>query len=120
MVNGLKLLDRRKQRVRSHIRKVAGERMRLAVHRSNNHIYAQVIDDKTGRTLASASTLDADLQKKLESGGNKEAAKLVGGLIAERAKKAKIVEVVFDRGGYRYHGRVEALAEAARAGGLKF
>lgn len=96
------------------------ERPRLNVYRSLNHIYAQIIDDKAGRTLVSASTLDKELKGKLESTGNKEAARAVGKLVAEKALAKGITEVVFDRGGYIYHGRVKELAEGAREGGLKF
>ena len=107
---------RRHARVRKHVRGSA-ERPRLAVFRSNSHIYCQVIDDDAGRTLAAASDLEADLRK----GGDKTArAKSVGGRLAERAKSAGVTEVVFDRGGFRYHGRVQALADAAREGGLSF
>lgn len=114
---------RREIRMRKHARvrnKISGtpERPRLAVFRSLNHIYAQVIDDVNGRTLASASTLDKEI--KVENGGNIQAAEQVGKLVAERASKAGIEQVVFDRGGYVYHGRVAALAEAAREAGLKF
>ncbi|HYM33385.1 MAG TPA: 50S ribosomal protein L18 [Candidatus Cybelea sp.] len=115
-----KLMVRRRQRVRSHIRKVAGDRPRLSVHRSGRHIYAQVIDDTSGRTLAAASTLDKDLRAAMKSGADKAAAGAVGKLIAERAKAAGVEKVVFDRGGYMYHGRVKALADAAREGGLSF
>jgi large subunit ribosomal protein L18 len=96
------------------------ERPRLAVYKSGRHIYAQVIDDGSGSTLAHASSLDAGLKKESPKGTNKDAAGKVGGLIAERAKKAGVKQVVFDRGGYRYHGRVKALAEGARAAGLEF
>jgi large subunit ribosomal protein L18 len=96
------------------------ERPRLCVYRSNEHIYAQVIDDRSGRTLASASSLDADARKDLKGGSNVAAAKLIGKKIAERTRAAGIEQVVFDRGGYMYHGRVEALAAAAREAGLKF
>lgn len=96
------------------------ERPRLNVYRSLNHIYAQIIDDKAGRTLVSASTLDKDLKEKLEITGNKGAAKEVGKLVAERALAEGIKEVIFDRGGYIYHGRVKELAEGARESGLKF
>jgi len=113
------LFTRRRQRIRAKLRKVGGGRHRLSVFRSNNHIYAQVIDDTAGRTVASASSLEKDLRGDL-AGGNVDAAKVVGKLIAERATKAGIDEVYFDRGGYIYHGRVKALAEAAREGGLKF
>lgn len=107
----------RHSRVRA---KVSGtkEVPRLNVFRSNNNIFAQIIDDEAGVTLVSASSIDKDL--KLENGGNVEAATKVGKLVAERAKKAKISKVVFDRGGYLYHGRVKALAEAARENGLEF
>lgn len=114
------LFTRRKQRTRSKLRKRAGERLRLTVFRSNLHIYAQVIDDRRGRTLAAASSLEKGLRAKLRAGGNVEAAGAVGALIAERAAAAGIKDVVFDRGGVRYHGRVKALAEAAREGGLSF
>ena len=114
------LFTRRKQRTRSKLRKRAGERLRLTVFRSNLHIYAQVIDDRQGRTLAAASSLEKGLRAKLRAGGNVEAAGAVGALIAERAAAAGIKDVVFDRGGVRYHGRVKALAEAAREGGLSF
>jgi large subunit ribosomal protein L18 len=110
-------------RVRIRIRqRVRGEkeRPRLAIFKSGRHIYAQVIDDGTGSTLAHASSLDAGLRKAAKSTASKEAAGKVGGLVAERAKKAGITKVVFDRGGYRYHGKVKALAEAARQGGLEF
>lgn len=120
MAKQLKLLNRRKERVRTRIRKQSTGRIRLTVHRSSNHIYAQLIDDRDGRTLASASSLDPELAKKLKNGGNKEAAEKVGLLIADRAKKANVDKVVFDRGGYIYHGRVQTLAEAARKGGLDF
>jgi len=96
------------------------ERPRLCVHRSTRHIRAQVIDDSTGRTLASASSLDKDVRAQIKGGGNIAASKVVGKIIAERAKTQKIENVVFDRGGYQYHGRVQALAEAAREAGLKF
>ena len=96
------------------------ERPRLAVYKSGRHIYAQVIDDGSGLTLAHASSLDSGLRKDSPKGGNREAAGKVGLLVAERAKKAGVTRVVFDRGGYRYHGRVKSLAEAARKGGLEF
>jgi large subunit ribosomal protein L18 len=111
---------RRKNRVRTKLRVVAAERPRLSVHRTLKNISVQVIDDKQGRTVASASTLDADLRKQIKNGGNAEAAKIVGKAVAERAKKAGVNTVVFDRGGYLYHGRVKALAEAAREAGLSF
>ncbi|AWK86610.1 50S ribosomal protein L18 [Azospirillum thermophilum] len=120
MLKPKQLHERRKLRVRAQIAKKAGGRVRLSVFRSNLHIYAQVIDDESGRTLASASTLEKELREQLKHGGNVEAAKRIGGLIAERAKAAGVTEVVFDRGGYIYHGRVKALADAAREGGLSF
>ena len=107
---------RRHNRVRKKIRGTA-ERPRLAVHRSNKHLTAQIIDDYAGATLASASTHEADLQG---TGTSLEAAKKIGQLVGERAKAAGVDKVVFDRGGYRYHGRVAALAEAARESGLEF
>jgi large subunit ribosomal protein L18 len=112
--------ERRQARVRRAIRLYAGGRPRLSVHRSGKHIYAQVIDDVQGRTLAAASSADKSLRESLKTGGNVEAAKAVGKLVAERAAAAGIREVVFDRGRYLYHGRVRALAEAAREGGLNF
>ena len=110
--------ERRKLRVRRQLKKVANGRPRLSVYRSSKHIYAQVIDDTAGRTLAAASTKDKDYSG--EKGGNVEAAGLVGKQIAERAIKAGVENVIFDRGGYIYQGRVKALDEAARAAGLKF
>ena len=120
-----KTIDRRavRTRIRRRVRrKVAGTaaRPRLAVFRSLKHIYAQAIDDETGRTVASASTQDKELRGSLKGGGNVDAAKQVGGLIARRLKEAGVESIVFDRGGFLYHGRVRALAEAAREGGLKF
>jgi large subunit ribosomal protein L18 len=94
--------------------------LRLTVHRTNSHIYAQIIDASGGKVLATASTAEKEVRGKLKNGGNKEAAAIVGKRIAERAKQAGIEKVAFDRGGYSYHGRVKALAEAARAGGLQF
>ncbi len=112
--------DRRKARVRRAIRKAANGRPRLSVFRSSKQIYAQVIDDEKGRTLASASTLEKDLKGKLKTGADVAAAKEVGRLVAERAVQAGVKQVVFDRSGYLYHGRVKALADAAREGGLDF
>jgi large subunit ribosomal protein L18 len=114
------LIKRRARRVRSHLRAVGRGRPRLSVYRSNKHIYVQVIDDGQGVTLASASTLDGDIRTDGQSSGSVAAAIKVGELIASRAKSAGIGEVVFDRGSYLFHGRVKALAEAARAGGLRF
>jgi large subunit ribosomal protein L18 len=116
----LKSVDRRKARVRGALKTRAGGKPRLSVFRSHKNIYAQIIDDGRGATLAAASTLDGDLKSKLKTGSDKAAAAEVGKLVAERAKKAGIEAVVFDRGGYLYHGRVKALADAAREGGLKF
>ena len=112
--------DRRKKRVRRAIKSRLGSRLRLSVFRSDKNIYAQIIDDTKGITLVSASTLEKDIKSKIKKGSSKLAAEETGKLIAERAKKAKISEVVFDRGAYIYHGRVKALAEAARNGGLSF
>jgi len=111
-------IQKRAQRIRRQIKKVANGRPRLSVHRTSLHIYAQIIDDAKGHTLAAASTLEKDTKGK--SGANVAAASAVGKLLAERAKKAGVTEVVFDRGAYIYHGRVKALAEAAREGGLSF
>ena len=96
------------------------ERPRLCVFRSLKHIHAQIVEDRTGRTLAAASSVDKEVRKQLKGGGNIAAAKVVGKAIAERARAAGVEQVVFDRGGYQYHGRVQALAEAAREAGLKF
>ena len=111
--------ERRKLRIR---RKINGTevRPRLTVFRSSKHIYAQIIDDAQGRTLATASSLDASLRESLRTGADVDAASAVGKLVAERAVAAGVTEVVFDRGAYIYHGRVKALAEAAREGGLSF
>jgi large subunit ribosomal protein L18 len=110
--------DRRTQRVRRTLAKNAGGRPRLSVFRSSKHIYAQVIDDAKGHTLAAASSLEKELKATLKTGADKAAASAVGKLLAERAKKAGVDKVVFDRGGYRYHGRIKALADGAREGGL--
>ncbi|MCX5514522.1 50S ribosomal protein L18 [Kaistia algarum] len=118
MANTIK--ERRSARVRRAIRKVASGRPRLSIHRSSEHIYAQVIDDAAGRTLASASTLEKDLRASLKTGADKAAAEVVGKLVAERAKAAGVTQVVFDRGPYLFHGRVKALADGAREGGLDF
>ena len=120
MLNTRELFERRKKRTRGGLRKRAGGRPRLSVFRSGLQIYAQIIDDAGGKTVAAASTVDKDLRKSLKSGANIEAAAAVGKLIAERARGAGVKEVVFDRGGYAYHGRVKALAEAAREAGLNF
>ncbi|WP_429816696.1 50S ribosomal protein L18 [Ensifer sp. B1-9] len=113
-------LVRRASRVRRQIKAVANGRPRLSVHRSSKNIYAQIIDDVAGKTLASASTLDTDLRSSLKTGADTAAASAVGKLLAERASKAGVKDVVFDRGAFIYHGRVKALAEAAREGGLNF
>jgi large subunit ribosomal protein L18 len=111
---------RRSHRVRHTLRRAANGRARLSVFRSSKHIYAQVIDDSAGKTVAAASTLDKDLKGALPKGSDLKAAEAVGKLVAERALKAGVKDVVFDRGGYIYHGRVKALAEAAREAGLNF
>jgi large subunit ribosomal protein L18 len=120
MSNVTKLFARRAQRIRTTLRKNGGGRPRLSVFRSGLHIYAQIIDDAAGATLAQASTIDKSLKGNLKATANIEAAKAVGKLIAERATAKGIKEVAFDRGGYKYHGRVKALADAAREGGLSF
>ena len=114
------LRERRRERLRFSLRQKAGGRKRLSVFRSGKHIYAQVIDDAAGRTLAAASSLEKPLREALRSGADKAAAAAVGKLLAERARAAGVQEVVFDRGAYLYHGRVKALADAAREGGLSF
>jgi large subunit ribosomal protein L18 len=114
------LKARRKTRLRFALRQKGGGRPRLSVFRSSQHIYAQVIDDAHGRTLAAASSLDKGLRAELKTGADKNAAAAVGKLVAERAKAAGVTAVVFDRGPYLYHGRVKALADAAREGGLDF
>ena len=121
----LKQFNRKTARVKRHRRvrvKLAGttEKPRLTVFRSLHHVYAQIIDDASGRTLAAASTTDADLRKSLKSPSGAQGAAAVGKSIAERALKSGVETVVFDRGGFPYHGRVKALAEAARSAGLKF
>ncbi|MBF0456189.1 MAG: 50S ribosomal protein L18 [Magnetococcales bacterium] len=110
----------RGKRVRYKIRQVRQDRPRLSIYRSSCNIYAQIIDDTQGRTLASASTLEKEIKDSIQSGGNKDAAIAVGKLIAKKALEKKISAVVFDRGGFLYHGRVRVLAEAAREGGLDF
>lgn len=112
--------ERRKARVRKALKARAFGRPRLSVFRSDKNIYAQIIDDANGRTLAAASTLDKDVKATVKNGGSAEAAAVIGKLIAERGAKAGVAEVVFDRGAYIYHGRVKALADAAREGGLQF
>ena len=116
MTKGLSLFEKRRRRNRTALRARAGSRPRLSVHRSGKHIYAQVIDDEAGKTLAAASTLSAHDG----ATSNVDAAALVGKRLAEAAKKAGVTQVVFDRGGFLFHGRVKALAEAAREAGLEF
>jgi large subunit ribosomal protein L18 len=111
---------RRASRVRRQLKKVANGRPRLSVHRSSKNIYAQIIDDVAGKTLASASTLDTGLRTSLKTGADTAAAAAVGKLVAERAAAAGVKDVVFDRGSFIYHGRIKALADAAREGGLNF
>ncbi len=118
MAKGLSLFEKRRRRVRTQLRVRAGLRPRLSVHRSSQHIYAQLIDDVAGRTVASASTLEKDVRS--TSGATAAAAAEVGKRLAERAKAAGVSAVVFDRGGFLFHGRVKALADAAREGGLEF
>lgn len=120
MSNAKKLFERRKQRTRAQIAKKSAGNPRLSVFRSGRYIYAQIIDDSNGHTVASASSLEKDVSSKIKSTGNIEASEAVGKLVAERAIKAGVSDVVFDRGGYRYHGRVKALADAARSSGLAF
>jgi len=114
----LSLFERRRQRVRTSLRKRGGARARLSIHRSGRHIYAQVIDDAEGRTVASASTLEKEARG--STGATVAGAQEVGKRVAERAKAAGVTRVVFDRGGFLFHGRVKALADAAREGGLEF
>jgi large subunit ribosomal protein L18 len=111
---------RRQGRVRGALRRAAGERKRLSVFRSSKHIYAQVIDDDAGITVVAASSIEKTSREGMKTGASVEAAKAVGKLIAERAQEKGIKDVVFDRGAYLYHGRVKALADAAREGGLNF
>jgi large subunit ribosomal protein L18 len=118
MGKALSLFDKRRQRVRTALRARGGLRPRLSVHRSGRHIYAQVIDDEAGRTVASASTLEKEVRGK--AGATCDAAIEVGKRLAERASKAGVTKVVFDRGGFLFHGRVKALAEGAREAGLEF
>ena len=121
MLGALKMFQRRRRRNRQRLRKVSGERARLTVFRSNKNIYAQVVDDGASITVAAASTLDKEIREGLKKGGSDvEAARRVGELLAKRAKAAGCSDLVFDRGGYLYHGRVKALAESAREHGLKF
>lgn len=119
-VSNRKTTERRKQRVRNSLKKVANGRPRLSVFRSSKHIYAQIIDDGLGKTVAAASSIEKDVKSSLKTGADVAAAMAVGKLVAERANAAGLKDVVFDRGSYLYHGRVKALAEAAREAGLKF
>ncbi len=120
MSQAKELFNRRKRRTRFKLARVTIGRPRLSVFRSKQHMYVQIIDDKARCTLVAASTLDKDLKGKLKATSNITAAEEVGKLVAQRAVKAGIKEVVFDRGGYLYHGRVKALADAVREGGLSF
>ena len=120
MSQAKELFKRRKRRTRYKLATVTKARARLSVFRSKQHIYAQIIDDEAHRTVATASTLDKELKGKLKATSNVTAAEEVGKLVAQRAAKAGVKEVVFDRGGYLYHGRVKALADAARGNGLSF
>ena len=116
MLGKLNQFERRQRRVRGELKEAGGGRPRLSVHRSSRHIYAQVINDANGHTVAAASTLETDLK----TGADKAAAEAVGKLLAERAVGAGVSDVVFDRGGYKFHGRIKALADGAREGGLRF
>jgi len=120
MANSNKLVARRQRRTRLKIQRNSVGRPRLSVFRSGKHIYAQIIDDVSGRTVASASTLEKDQRKALKNGSTVDAASVVGKLVAERAVAQGVKDVVFDRGSFRYHGRVKALADAARESGLSF
>ena len=120
MTKKLTVLERRKARVRRALKAAANGRPRLSVFRSSKQIYAQIIDDARGYTIAAASSLEKDTRGKLKTGANVEAAAEVGRLIAQRATEAGVKDVIFDRGSYLYHGRVKALADAAREGGLNF
>jgi large subunit ribosomal protein L18 len=120
MLTSVQMRLRRRKRVRSRLKRKSNGQPRLSVFRSNKNIYVQVIDDASGETLVAASSLDKELRPSLKGGWGKEAASAVGKLVAERASAKGLTEVVFDRGSYLYHGRVKALADAAREGGLKF
>jgi len=120
MSNKLALQTRRRSRLRYQLKLKSGGRPRLSVFRSGKHIYAQVIDDAQGRTLAAASSIEKAMREGLKTGADKDAATQVGKMVAERARAAGVEKVVFDRGPYLYHGRVKALADAAREGGLSF
>ncbi|SKA11468.1 50S ribosomal protein L18 [Consotaella salsifontis] len=120
MATQKEIMRKRASRVRRALKAAANGRPRLSIHRSSKNIYAQVIDDAAGRTLASASTLDTGLRGDLKTGADVAAAAAVGKLVAERAKAAGVTDVVFDRGSFIYHGRIKALADSAREGGLNF
>ena len=120
MFTSKELFERRRTRNRTKLRKVASGQPRLTVHRSSKHIYAQIIDDQAGNTMAAASTLDADFKKAGKTGADVSAATAIGTAVGELALKKGLKLVVFDRGGFRYHGRVKALADAAREAGLEF
>jgi large subunit ribosomal protein L18 len=120
MVKAAERFERRQRRVRYALKKNGQGHVRLSVFRSGRHIYGQVIDDALGRTLVAASTLEKVLREELKTGADRDAARRVGLLLAERAKAAGIEAVMFDRGGYQYHGRIKALADGAREGGLQF
>ena len=120
MTTSIELRERRKRRLRYQLRVKSGGRLRLSIFRSGKHIYAQVIDDAAGRTLASASSIEKPMREGMKTGADRDAAAAVGKLVAERAIAAGVKEVVFDRGPYLYHGRVKALADGAREGGLSF
>ena len=120
MLNSKELFGRRADRNRAALRRKSPGKVRLSVFRSSKNIYAQLIDDEQGTTLAAASSLEKDLKGMLKTGADKVAAQAVGKLVAERALEKGVSEIVFDRGGYRYHGRVKALADGARETGLKF
>ena len=120
MSDSTTMFRRRRSRTRARLKKLSLGRPRLSVFRSSKHIYVQLIDDQKGQTIAAASSIDNDLKKSLDKGTDVQAASAVGKLIAERALAAGVKEVRFDRGGYRYHGRVKALADAAREAGLSF
>ena len=120
MFTARELFERRRVRSRKKLRKVSNGLPRLTVHRSSKHIYAQIIDDRIGNTMVAASSLDAEFKKESKTTANAAAASVVGKLVAERAKSKGVDAVIFDRGGYVFHGRVKALADAAREAGLKF
>jgi large subunit ribosomal protein L18 len=120
MANARQALERRKARVRRTLRAAANGRPRLSVFRSSKHIYAQIIDDAKGETIAAASSIEKDLRGSLKTGADIEAAKVIGKLLAERAVSKGVKDILFDRGGYIFHGRVKALADAAREAGLNF